>query len=525
MSSGTDPQPDPAADEIVAYLDGELPPQDCRRVESRLATDVEFRQEMHELDRAWDALDVLPDSTVDDGFARTTIELACVAAEADLTDHAAEAKVANRQRMWRWIAAGVAASIFGFLAGRALVPHRNGELLADLPAIHQLNVLPYVENVDFLRRLAAAMPPEQFIKDEQTFDRNVKELESANSPSVETRREWIQSLPAERKAELADRTRTFDDFEPASEEREHMRKVMDDVREAKDAADLQKTLVAYGQWLSRHTGGQQERLHEQLRGLSVEEQVAVVQKTIEADEDQRYRHLSLDEAEKVRQEIIQMAMEKRPGFMAGRKGERGQKFDDQRARQATMVAIRELFQEKDNNKRAKIRAEIEDRLTSKLSPESHAHLKSLAKSPRPLDRQRWQMGIWIRDALDPKVEPEELEDFFASEDKLLPDKRQELLDKPRAKMEAELKYLYFNWKLGIQNPGPMFGDSGEPGRMPWTGPDAGPPHDGPGPNRPPGFGPGREPRPDGPPSERRQRNRPPRPPGDRPPPDQKPEAI
>src|SRR6478609_4213087 len=184
MSSATNPQPDPRADEIVAYLDGELPPQDCRRVESQLATDEEFRQEMHELDRAWDALDVLPESTVDDGFARTTIELACVAAEADLTDHAAEAKVANRQRMWRWIAAGVAASIFGFLAGSALVPHRNGELLADLPAIHQLNVLPYVENVDFLRRLAAAMPPEQFIKDEQTFDRNVKELESANSPSV-----------------------------------------------------------------------------------------------------------------------------------------------------------------------------------------------------------------------------------------------------------------------------------------------------------------------------------------------------
>ena len=92
MSSVTDPQPDPNADEIVAYLDGELPPQDCRRVESRLATDEEFRQEMHELDRAWDALDVLPTPTVDDGFARTTIELACVAAEVDLSDNTAAAK-------------------------------------------------------------------------------------------------------------------------------------------------------------------------------------------------------------------------------------------------------------------------------------------------------------------------------------------------------------------------------------------------------------------------------------------------
>ena len=185
-----------------------------------------------------------------------------------------------------------------------------------------------------------------------------------------------------------------------------------------------------------------------------------------------------------------------------------------------MVAIKELFQEKDNNKRA----DNVERLTSRLTPESQAHLNSLAKSPRPYDRAR-QMWIWIREAMDPKVDPAELEDFFASEDKLLPDKRQELLDKPRAKMEAELKYLYFNWKLGIQNPGPMFGDSGEPGRMPWAGPDMGPPHEGPGPNRQPGFGPGREPRPDGPPGERRQRNRPPRPPGDRPPSEQKPEAI
>jgi hypothetical protein len=518
MSSVTDPQPDPAADEIVAYLDGELAPQDCRRVESRLATDEGYRQELHELDRAWEALDALPASTVDDGFARTTIELACVAAEADVSERSARTKAANRNRRWRWIAAGLAAGVFGFMAGRALIPHRNVELLADLPAIHQLNVLPYVENVEFLRRLSTAIPPEQFIKDEQTFDRNLKELEGANSPSRETRREWIQSLPAERKAELADRSRAYNDLEPSSEEREHMRAVMNDVREAKDAPDLQRMLVAYGQWLSRHSGGWQERLHEQLRGLPVEEQVAVVRKTLDSDEEQRFRHLSLDEAEKLRQEIIQMAMDKRPEFMTGRKGDRGSKFDDQRARQATWAAIKGLFQEKDMRKRA----EMGEQLTSKLSPASQAHLKSLERSQRPFEKSG-QIGIWLRDAMDLKVDQEELEDFFASEDKLTPDKRQELLDMPRAKMEAELKYLYFNWKLG--NPGPMFGDSGEPGRGSRTGPGLGSPGEAPGPNRPPFFGPGREPRPDGPPGERQPRNRPPRP-GDRPPPQEgKQEAI
>jgi hypothetical protein len=513
MSSVADPQPDPAAEEIVAYLDGELPAQDCRRVENRLATDEAYRHDLRELDRAWEALDVLPAPTVDDGFAQTTIELACVAAEADLSEHSAATKAANRRRVWRWIAAGVAASVFGFLASRGLIPNRNAELLADLPAIHQLNVLPYVENVEFLRQLSVAMPPEKYIKDQQTFDRNVKELENANSPSFETRREWIQSMPAERKAELADHTRTFNDSELASEEREHMRQVMEDVRDAKDKGNLQKTLVAYGQWLSRHSGGQQERLHEQLRGLPVDEQVAIVQKTIEADEEQRFRHLSLDEAEQLRQEIIQMARDKRRGLMAGRKGDRNTKLDDQRTRQA----IRELFQ--DNSKRA----EIEERLTRKLSPESQAHLKALEKTQRPFDKTR-QMGIWIREAMSPKVDQEELEDLFASEDKLTPDQRQELLDMPRAKMEAELKNLFFNWKLGFKNPGPLSGDSGEPGRMPWTGPGAGPPRDGI-PNRPPVFRPGRDPGPDGPAGEPRQRKRPPRQAGNPPPPEQKPEAI
>src|SRR6185295_10566300 len=101
-----DPQPDPPpTDELVAYLDGELPPDDCRRVESRLATDDEYRQQLHELDRAWEALDALPANAVDDGFARTTIELACVAAEADLTEHKSIVKAAKRSRARLWMAA------------------------------------------------------------------------------------------------------------------------------------------------------------------------------------------------------------------------------------------------------------------------------------------------------------------------------------------------------------------------------------------------------------------------------------
>jgi hypothetical protein len=511
MSSVTDPQPDPAADEIVAYLDGELAPQDCRRVESRLATDEKFRQELHELDRAWDALDALPASTVDDGFARTTIELACVAAEADLTENAAAAKAANRHRKWRWIAAGVAAGVFGFLAGRALVPHHNGELLADLPAIHQLNVLPYVENVDFLRRLSAAMAPEQFIKDKETFDHNVKELESANSPSFETRREWIQSLPTERKAELADHTRTYNELESSTGERERMRTIMDEVRQAKDSAELQKTLVAFGQWLSRHSGGQQELLLEQLNDLpadKADKRVEVVRRHIEQDERLASRHLSADDAEKLRQEIIQIAQENKEEMLdRARKARKGARNNSEGsfAPQGSMFALADRF-------KGDKRMETANRLVGKLSDAAQAHWKSLEGQ-----RKSGQLWIWIQDAMKLKADPEKLEQFFAGE-KLLPEERQKLLEEPRANMEADLERMYIRSELGVENAGQLFGDFGEPGRMPWNGRGIGPPREGEGLNRQPGFGPG--PRPDGPPGERRPRNRPTRPPGDQPPPDQ-----
>ena len=158
--------------------------------------------------------------------------------------------------------------VFGFLAGRALIPHRNGALLADLPAIHQQNVLPYVENVEFLRHLSAAVPPDQFVKDEPTLDRNLKELESANSPSFETRREWIQSLPPERKAELADRTRAFNDLEPASEEREHMRKVMEDIREDEGRCQVAKNARCLWAMVVAAHGCGTGTLLEQLRRLT-----------------------------------------------------------------------------------------------------------------------------------------------------------------------------------------------------------------------------------------------------------------
>src|SRR3954467_13056687 len=250
--SSTAPQPDSeAADEIVAYLDGELPPPDCRRVEDRLATDENYRQQLHELDRAWEALDALPTTSAGDDFARTTIELACVAAKDDVHERAATLRAQRQNRVWRWIAASTAALAIGILAGLALMPNPNKRLLADLPAIHQVNVLPFVENIDALRQISNLVPTDQMVKDDPAFGEEVNEIRNANSTSPSVRRDWLNSLPPERKADLGDRARLFSDLQQSPAEQQRMRKIMDEIRSAPDAAKLEGTLAAYGHWVLR----------------------------------------------------------------------------------------------------------------------------------------------------------------------------------------------------------------------------------------------------------------------------------
>jgi hypothetical protein len=279
---------------------------------------------------------------------------------------------------------------------------------------------------------------------------------------------------------------------------------------------LQKTLVAYGQWLSRFTAGQQEQLREELYDLAVDKQVDLLQKRVERERDHDLRHLTPTDAEAFRREIIQIARDKRSEFQErnrqGRKSDRTPNL----ARQATTITIWELF-------RGNEREKTEQRLVGKLSKDAQDHWANLGRGQRDFGKPR-QLWVWIQDAMKLKADPEELERFFAS-DKIPLDKRQELLNQPRAEMDAELERMYLRTELGIDNPGQLFGSFREPRNATGVGQ---PPHEGAGPNRQPGFVPGREMRPDGvPPGPNEKRLiRPRRPPGNLPPPkDQKQEAI
>src|SRR5687768_13871461 len=131
----TTPDVDPAAEELVAYLDGELDASGRAQVERRLADDAAFRSRLRVLQRTWDALDVLGRADVGEQFTRTTVELVAVKAAEDVVQ---EHSRRSQSRLWSWIgwaSVGLAAAAAGWLALAGILDQPNQRLLRDLAVI------------------------------------------------------------------------------------------------------------------------------------------------------------------------------------------------------------------------------------------------------------------------------------------------------------------------------------------------------------------------------------------------------
>lgn len=143
------------AEELSAYIDGELEPAARRQVEERLARDPDYAQQLRRLESAWNLLDGLPRATVNDQFASTTLQMAALSTGETATDEAV--RVSSRRRGLRrdlalWVG-GLAAGLAGLCVGRFVLPDPNEALLRDLPVIEHLDIYRQAESLEFARQL------------------------------------------------------------------------------------------------------------------------------------------------------------------------------------------------------------------------------------------------------------------------------------------------------------------------------------------------------------------------------------
>lgn len=140
-------------EQLVAYLDGELPPDERSDFEDRLSNDSTLRKRLRQHQRAWDLLDSLPRTNVDDAFARSTVEMVALSAAEEI-QQAEQATSRSSKIVW-WITAEVlvVAALLGFLIVRVAVSGPNRQLAKDLPILEELDAYRFGEDIEFLRAL------------------------------------------------------------------------------------------------------------------------------------------------------------------------------------------------------------------------------------------------------------------------------------------------------------------------------------------------------------------------------------
>ena len=470
MSTINDPQPEspapnPAPEELVAYLDGELSPDECREVEERLAADADYRQQLRELDQAWEALDSLPATSPGDDFARTTIEMVTLAASEDQNERAAAAATENRSRRRLWAILGGLAVVASFVAARLLMPDANARLLSDLPVITQMDLLDQIEDVDFLRKLSAEVPVDKLASDESAAEREVAKFAAASNPSPEARRQWIESLPTEDKADLAAQAAQFSQL--SKDERDRLIRLEKQIAADPDAAKLQLTLAAYGQWLARRTSGEQSRL----RGLATDDRLRRIQGTLRQENEQAARRLTEADAKELKQEILEIYDEVKDKedfakFLRRRaRDERAPRFEATPDDKALFAASWALWDNNDIDDRT------QKRIIRDLTPEAQKHLEQLRRrgdergdrGERFVKTQLWH---WMREAMQPQRDEGAIEKYFAEE--LDENQREQLLNMRRDDMEARLEQMYLASRFGVRG-AEWFSRFGEPPRGPGMG--------------------------------------------------------
>ncbi len=153
MSDSKLPSDSTTDEQLVAYLDGELSPDDLRRISERLANDPDLQSRLQQHQRAWDMLDELPRTNVDDRFTQTTIEMVAVS----IADHTDETSRVNR--VWSklvWSVGGIlciGALVIGYAVVASVLHAPNRQLVEDLRVIENLDAYRAAEDIDFLRAL------------------------------------------------------------------------------------------------------------------------------------------------------------------------------------------------------------------------------------------------------------------------------------------------------------------------------------------------------------------------------------
>lgn len=162
---------DEERENLVAYLDGELPAAAARTLEIKLQQNPRARAEAESLRRAWAMLDLLPQPKTSPAFTTQTLQRLSV-------QRPKEAPARSGIRRWvipiAWAELVIIAGLLGYAGGRLATTRTtptpanvdrattDQHLVRDLRVVENLRRYQHVPDLEFLRGLADARDPDLF---------------------------------------------------------------------------------------------------------------------------------------------------------------------------------------------------------------------------------------------------------------------------------------------------------------------------------------------------------------------------
>lgn len=141
-------------EDLVAYLDGELPDQKAQLIDQVLARSEVARHEVEALARTWEMLDVLPTPKAPPEFTeRTMTTLKVAEVPFSVSDQPWFGILKRAAVVAVWVVAIGLSGWLGFKVTNQWVRNPARQLLEDLPTLQKLDQYQEVESKDFLERL------------------------------------------------------------------------------------------------------------------------------------------------------------------------------------------------------------------------------------------------------------------------------------------------------------------------------------------------------------------------------------
>jgi len=233
-------------EQLVAYLDGELSPEDLRALEMRLGSESALRTRLRELQNGWEMLDELPLATSSATLLETTIRMAAV--DGDVSANPARLKSKN----WFYqLLAFAAATGVCFLLGSALmkvreyVRYRNQ--LRDLPIAMHLDAYLHASDLTLMRNLAKMQQWKEANEIANTLGEwNFHLADQLDATSLADREELLVMLPIEDQKTVSAKWERFEKISP--DNRREIYDVAARVATQEDPKTLLKAMDRFAAW-------------------------------------------------------------------------------------------------------------------------------------------------------------------------------------------------------------------------------------------------------------------------------------